>query len=381
MKEPDASGDLPNTFGKVRTFKEDLENFGKGVPANDAPETIEIPKKPVDKPLSENIPARREPPRPAPIEPTVEPSQELAPGNPFQSIPTPPPLHATSELPAFKSSPSQSFFSERPTLTEQKPVPQNKPEPPALPKKKSKLLPVLVILLVMAIAGAGFYYYWFSLGKKLPSISSLLSKSKTPPPAENAPSAPSTASTDSQNKNLRQLVVDTSQNPVAIKDAVGKFAFDFGSSNSDGSIAEIKLLGKNNQPIGKKEFASGFGLSIPDAVLMKLSEEYSLFVTKENNSVRLGLVFKTVTLSGLDDEMKNWEPKMPTTLRSLYLVSSTAPAEPPFNSSRYKNADIRYFNFSSPTDTSLDYAVISNFLIIGTSKESERAILDYMSTK
>jgi len=176
------------------------------------------------------------------------------------------------------------------------------------------------------------------------------------------------------------LVVDISQNPTEIKSAIQKFATEFAASASENDLVEVKIVGKDEKPIGKKDFFSGVGVTVPDSVLMKLSEDYSLFARKESGSVRLGFVFKTVTSSGLADEMKNWEPTLETDLAPLYIEQATA-GTGTFSSSQYKNADIRYFNFSSPTDTSLDYSVISNFLVIGSSKDTTRAILDYMSQK
>lgn len=377
MKEPDTSNALPNTFGKVRTFKEDLENFEKGTPVKDVSEEVAALPVEAKKPIVENPPQRQELPRTMP----AAPAAEYPPGSPFQSVPTPPPISSPSpganpdtQLPPFKSSPSQSFFAEKPAPKESFPPEHAENQP--LPQKKSKggLVLTLVVVLVVAAAGAGFYYYWFNIR----SSSSGTSTSATP----TAPTPPvaSPAPAQSQNKNLRNLVVDTSQGPTETKNAIQKFATDFSASASENDLVEVKIIGKDGQPVGKKDFFSGVGVTVPDPVLMKLSEDYSLFARKEGDAVKLGFVFKTVTSSGLSDEMKNWEPTLPTDLAPLYAGQAPTGAGP-FNSSLYKNADIRYFNFSSPADTSLDYSVISNFLVIGSSKDTMRAILDYMSQK
>ena len=181
--------------------------------------------------------------------------------------------------------------------------------------------------------------------------------------------------------NLRKMIVDTSQGSTAIKNTVATFATEFVATASEGDLIEAKVLDQANQPIGKKDFFAGFGITVPDAVAMKLSEDYSLFVKKEGGAAKLGLVFKTVTSSGLADEMKNWEPTIITDLNSIYFGQALLPATGTFDSAKYKNADIRYSNFSSPAGASLDYSVIANFMVIGTSKDTTRAILDYMSQK
>jgi hypothetical protein len=380
MNEPDKSNALPNTFGKVRTFKEDLENFEKGTPTKElSEETADLPS--VDqKSIIENASPRQEPPHAFSAAPEVE----YSPNNPFQSIPTPPPIsspgssaNSNTQLPPFKSSPSQSFFSEKKASKESF-SPEKAGNNQHLPQKKSKsgLVLTLVVALVVAATGAGFYYYWFNIKNTSPAAPAV-------PVSSTAPQAETPTSAESQNKNLKNIVVDTSS-PSGIIDAIQKFANDFANSASDGNLTEAKLLDKDNQPISKDNFFTeliGLAGGAPNGVTMKLSEDYSLFAKKEGGTVKLGLVFKTVTSSGLADEMKNWEPTIALDLGSLYLGQAPSPSQAAFNSSRYKNADIRYFNFSSPADTSLDYSVISNFLVIGSSKDTTRDILDYMSQK
>lgn len=375
IKEPDTSSALPNNYGKVRTFREDLENSGKNGPAGPSREEgINLPQNiaSVEKRIpDENILQNREAPQAMPD--TAR--EQSAPANPFQSVPMPPPVSLPdSGLPAFKSTPSQSFFAEKPSLTENI-LPKHREGQLPPQKSKGKLVLVVVIALIAAALGAGFYFYWFYAKNTSPAVSSV--------PAEQAVPIPSPAeqTTASKNEKLRSLIVDTAQGPAEIKNAVQKFATEFAVSASENDLLEIKILGKDSQPIGKKDFFAGFGATIPEAVMMKLSEDYSLFSRKEESTVKSGIVFKTVTSSGLAEEMKNWEPKMPADLGSLYLGQTTVPGDSAFNQSRYKSADIRYFNFSSPSATSLDYSIVSNFLIIGTSKDSVRAIMDYMAEK
>jgi len=372
VKKPDTSNTLPNTFGKVRTFKDDLEIFEKGASPEDALDDADLPLSTANKPLAESPLEKQYVPQTMPAAPIAEPLSK----NPFQSVPTPPPISAPySKLPPSKSSPPQSFFAENKPVKENS-LPEIQKEQ-FVPRKKKHGLTLLLIILLLAIGGAGFYYYWFYIQNNS-SLFSFFSAPAVSTP-ETTP-VPSTIPVASQNKNLRNLVVDTSQGSTAIKDVIQKFATEFAASASESNLIEVKLVGKDNQPIGKKEFFSGLGAIVPDAVLMKFSEDYSLFARKEGEAAKLGFVVKTVTASGLADEMKNWEPTLQNDLTPLYVGQAPTGAGT-FSSSRYKNADIRYFNFSSPANTSLDYSVISNFLVIGTSKDTTRAILDYMSQK
>jgi len=372
-EDPGLANKLPNFNGKVRTFKEDTEKFEKGTSG----QPVAAEENRFSPPAEKNISYQQQPladeqsSQPQPI----SPGRDVQTENPFQSMPTPPPVSSPEhDLSALKPSSSQSFFSEKPAPSENIFPPQTDAQPsPQKPKKT--IFISLAVLLAVIIAAAGFYYYWFYVKS---------ATSATPVAPETASSetpTPVVSSDTPQNNNLRKLIVDTSQGSTAIKSATTTFAADFVATASEGDLIEAKMLDQANQPIGKKDFFAGFGITVPDAVAMKLSEDYSLFVKKEGGATKLGLVFKTITSAGLAEEMKNWEPTIATDLNSLYLGQVLSPATGAFDSAKYKNADIRYFNFSSPTNTSLDYSVISNFLVIGTSKDTTRAILDYMSEK
>ena len=156
--EPDTANALPNSYGKVRTFKEDLANFEKGDSGKDIPETENIsfqtaPEKNASKPT---LATRELPEIKSPL-----PEKKILPNDPFQSVPTTPPVaSANAVLPAFKSTPSQSFFEEKKPLEGAVILKQNEVIPS--PRKSGKKFVILtIIFLVLIIAGSGFYYYWF----------------------------------------------------------------------------------------------------------------------------------------------------------------------------------------------------------------------------
>jgi len=99
----------------------------------------------------------------------------------------------------------------------------------------------------------------------------------------------------------------------------------------------------------------------------------------------MGAAFKLSQTSGLSESLKNEEGTMAKNLMSFYLDAALPEVQPAFNSSKYKSADIRYFNFPSPPNTSLDYTIVpgqdNNYFIFATSKNTVRSVLDYMSEK
>ena len=247
-----------------------------------------------------------------------------------------------------------------------------KSEIPATIKKGSagKLIFVVIVILILIITGAGFYYYWFFIRE---------SAQPKAEPLANVPSA-----SESEPGNLRHLSIDTSLGKGEIKTAVNNFADELSASSLENNLLEVKPVDKNNQKISFSDFASGFNLIMPTSIWDKLSNEYSLFFSKEDGSeIKMGLVLKT-TDANLVEDLRIWEDSIISDLSPLYLGRlSSLTSETLFSSSKYGNADIRYYNFLSPENTSLDYSLISDskssYLIIATSKNAMRSIIDYMT--
>jgi hypothetical protein len=227
----------------------------------------------------------------------------------------------------------------------------------------------------LIVLGGGFYYYWFYI-RKLPTA---------PAPT----SFPAQTAAPSQNKtpqNVQSFPVDPSAGAGEFQTSFQKMASDFLVSASENSLIETRPVDKNNQQISAKDFMALSSLNLPETIAQKLSSDnYGLFLKKENSEIRTGLVFKLSSLADLTNELLLEEKNFPSRISFLYLDQKPASAEPMFNSSKYKNADIRYYNFPSPPNASLDYSVISgkdaSYLILATSKETLRSILDYMSEK
>src|SRR3989339_1746794 len=88
-EDPSLANKLPNFHGKVRTFKEDTENFEKGKSGQTAvgeePPFYSSAEKNISsqQPFANDRASQQQP---------ISPRQESQAENPFQSMPTPPPL-------------------------------------------------------------------------------------------------------------------------------------------------------------------------------------------------------------------------------------------------------------------------------------------------
>jgi flagellar basal body-associated protein FliL len=372
---------LPNSYGKVRTMKEDYDDFRTGKlqkdqgssPGNDAsvsgleitaPQSKPVEKIGFDQKSSLAIPpeTKTEPPKPAgePVfsfresEKKEEKNETL---NPFGS---------------------QSFFNGKSPFEEesQTALPQKQAEAASKGTSRKTLTILFSTLFALAIVGGGFYYYWFFIKKSPANDIQIPAQTKTIPEAAQEPTA------QPANKNLRYLNVDPIAGKEANQQAFRSLAENFLSGASENDLIEIKVLDKNNQPMQIRDFETGLGFSLPDNLLLKITSDYSLFMKKENSKAHVGAAFKLSETAGLLDELSQQEKNLPLQLLPFYLNQAPTEAAISFNSSKYKNADIRYSNFPEATDTSLDYSILTDkqngYFIFATSKNSIRSILDYM---
>jgi hypothetical protein len=278
---------------------------------------------------------------------------------------------------------SETFYSGKSPFDEtQTAETKDSAQPADKPASKSHVALIVSAILVVIIAGGGFSYYWF-FTKNPPASTTTQATSKTT--QTKTPVTTPAVSVDPNNKNLLRLVLDTGSTKESTQATFKKMTADYLSDTSVADLVEIKVFDKNNEPISSKGLAALLGFSYPEKLSTAISDEYSLFMTKEGSQVRLGATIKLADATGLTDYLSLQEATLPENLKAFYLNQLPTGAAASFSSSLYKNADIRYFNFSSPADTSFDYSVLegdqSSYFIFATSKEAMRSILDYMSAK
>lgn len=395
---------LPNMYGKIRTLKKDFEDFKTG-------KSDEMPDQPVEKALN-NEPQQVS--RPADLKHEIHPVQSFA--APSENHPQPekitpvsptpksiPPFEAAlpqrqnlfppKEIKTNAEAPnplgSENFFQEQPAF-ENVGEELNKKVKESSSKPSRRLTTFLAIFLLLIMAGGGFYYWWFYLKSQKtvapannPAKPSTKVATSTTTPSQTSSISGQTAQT--KNNKFNQWTIDLSSDKIAAKLAIKRYISDFITSASENDIVESKLVSSDNQPIAPGKFQELFDFNLPSSVSSKLTEEYSIFVKKENGQSRMGAAFKLSQTTGLSESLRSEESSIISGLKSFYLDAALPDVSPVFNSSKYKSADIRYFNFPSISNTSLDYTVISggenNYFIFATSKETIRSILDYMSGK
>ena len=72
------------------------------------------------------------------------------------------------------------------------------------------------------------------------------------------------------------------------------------------------------------------------------------------------------------------EVNLPDQLSPLFFTTGYQKNKP-FNTNTYKTLEIRFSNIISPEKLSIDYAILENKLLIGTTKATIRALIDKLA--
>ncbi|MDI6778107.1 MAG: hypothetical protein QMD77_02855 [Patescibacteria group bacterium] len=373
---------LPNNHGKIRTLKEDFENFQSGKKEAEEKIPADLPPAQAAPPVQKSPAAEKEASLPSvpqvPLSAPKPAETRLSSSSAPQALPA---KFSDEKKEVLNPFGSNSYFSDKSPFEEVNKTPQQETASAPPKKKSSALIVVLVsIVLVLAILGGGFYYYWFFMKKPAGAPAAAPTQTAQTEASQKSPQEAS------PNKNVRALSVDPTAGSGEFQTAFQKMASDFIAGASESNLIEVRPIEKDNQQISISDFVSVSSLNLPEAVTQKFSvSDYSLFIKKENGEARAGLVLKLTDQTGVSEELLAQEKQLPSGVNFLYLGKTLPAAEPTFHSSKYKNADIRYYNFSSPENTSLDYSVIKGardgYLIFATSRDSIRSVLDYMSEK
>ncbi len=240
------------------------------------------------------------------------------------------------------------------------------------------------ISLIIAITGSiigGAFYFWKTrlstdtasiLNTDQPSMPNLSSEPKSGSQKENEASA----LPFSQN-NPNPFLIDVETETVStIREKLLKDAETMKQANMTGPVP-FSVVDKTNTPIAFFIFASILNLGLSGDLLNSLDNTFTLSIFLDNGEPRIVLTITTKNPADAQKYLSLSEKTLPISLKNLLLVDAppTIPTAT-FSTVSYGDATIRYFNFPGDIPLSFDYAIVGNKLIIGTSKNSERAEID-----
>ncbi|MCX6765415.1 MAG: hypothetical protein NT136_00350 [Candidatus Moranbacteria bacterium] len=286
-----------------------------------------------------------------------------------------------SSSPFLNVPPSPKFYSPA-----SRPDDLSKKSGPSLPRRESKtpveqypkrgfnwkkiLLVSALIISFLALA-AGGYYFWLTRNASAPAPTP---EAVIPSPAEE-PIAVEKIEEKFSAEKPNYLSIDTEiATPETLKQTLAQTASEIKKSETTSPI-EFIITDSNNNPIVFHIFAVLSGLKL-SPVLSNLGEEFSLFFYPDSENVRIGIAADLKDKGRATAAMKNQEKTLINDLSFLFLDAVPQEKDKLFQSSTYKDFSIRYANLNPEESLSIDYAVTADQLVIGTSKNTIRAILD-----
>jgi hypothetical protein len=277
---------------------------------------------------------------------------------------------------------SQSPFIMEELTREEQPSPHNKPQE-SLPhimtdsidiKKFLSLKTTLLLIVCIVLISIGGIYYFITTrvtSDQTPSIQQPIIDTTQ---LKTNPTPITLFSTESP--NYLSLNTQTS-NPQSIRDTLiqtAKQAVDI----QNNKLIEFLVTDENNTPLSFEKFASLSNISLSQSVVSLLGEAFSLFVYVDNQTPHIGLSITLKDKNQLQMAMKQEEPHLIQELSPLFLDDTPTISIGIFNNGIYKNTALRFINLHPETSLSLDYAILENNLVIGTSMSMHHALLDFV---
>lgn len=233
-----------------------------------------------------------------------------------------------------------------------------------------KIVTIAIIAFVILSAGIGGYYFWITRQKSAEPVA------ETPaPPVVEEPTLPFSIDkpnylnidlANSDSDKIKQLISQWSQKVVDSKIT---------------SPIEFIVSDLQNNPINFEEFTAKAGITLPIEITSSLNNSFGLFIFSDNGKAKIGFSVDSQDDTKLKSALFQEETELDKDFDFLLSLSNGVYSSEPvksFNSSLYKEAEVRYLNLISPEELSIDYTVYNNKFILGTTKLTLRSIVDYL---
>jgi hypothetical protein len=293
---------------------------------------------------------------------------------PQKKLPDPSPSNTSATPAPFNQNP---FISQVQAISEQRPVaPQvtlARPMEVSAPiiqidntvsEHSSKLVISIIILIILAASG-GVYYFIQTRG--------MISDKE---PVKNTTVVTPEKIVSFLTESPNYLPIATSNaTPQSIQADLAKAAQQVATLNNAKPV-EFFITDKNNMPISFASFAKISGINLSQATLDAIGEKFSLFIYANNQSPRIGLSIEIKDSVSLKEALTQEESSLTQNFSPLFLGDIETQTTGGFSDGIYQNISLRYKNIHPETGLSVDYAIINNHLVVGTSMNTHHILLD-----
>ena len=139
---------------------------------------------------------------------------------------------------------------------------------------------------------------------------------------------------------------------------------------------------KNSNPVSFHVFSILANMNIPQDILTSLEEGFEIYAYNDSTKgIRFGFVIDVKNAETLYTAILASETNLPKLFDIVLNGLGANVTEIIFNDNSYKTYPIRYYNLNEEESYSIDYSINNNRLIIGTTKNTIRAIIDFIKDK
>lgn len=254
-------------------------------------------------------------------------------------------------------------------------------------KVKSGMKKVFIVLIFCAIIagfGWGGYYFWMTRNISQDSqniIGNFFNKNKEEEvkteeiiQIENKPEIKTEESKFSSDKPNYLIL-----NSILEKEALSKLLLETSVSVEKGEYGvpvEFITNDENNDPIKLADFLKVAGIQLNESIAKNLGESFSIYFYSDSGNPRMGMAMEVKSQPAAKSALLASESTLVSDLNVLFLNESVFQENISFKNGTYKELSIRYVNLNEQMDVSIDYAFNEDQLLIGTSKNTIRAIFD-----
>lgn len=250
------------------------------------------------------------------------------------------------------------------------------------PKKINwvKLAIISLVIIILSVIFFSIYFFWNSKQTNLKQTAQSTIEETIPEPNENPVTiSPELENYSLENPNVISIDIESTTDQE-LTELLSKKAAEISSLQITNPI-EFVITDKNNNPISFPIFALTAKINLSQELLQNLEEKFSLYMFPDNNATKIGLAIDVKNKDIVLTKMLGEEKNLPSALSFLFLdTKPTITKEVLFKDNTFNNFSIRYFNLEENTNSSIDYTITDKQILIGTSKNTLRAIVEKNQT-
>lgn len=254
--------------------------------------------------------------------------------------------------------------------------PSSTTDTPSSAGSRRPFILIATALIIVIIAGSGYYFWTTRQANTVAVVDEIVPPMETIPEPIPEPTPPAPQfSTDKPN----YLNIENKDTPAGdnVKDLLAFYANQVSQANIVTPV-EFVVTDAQNNPLLFSEFSIKLGINFTQPLSDNLKETFSLFIYNDGPLTRLGLAVDSKDATELKTLMTTEEKILAKELQPIFLSTNYTIGIKSFGSSTYNDLPIRFANIISPEDLSVDYAITSGKLLIGTTKMTLRSIIDYI---